>query len=66
MMYEGHIIYDVRGEEKKNLQVSDLLKRFEQVSDGEFAKRPYAAFLRQSAQSPLQRRLRLRNSALLF
>ena len=37
MMYEGHIIYDVRGEEKKNLQVSDLLKRFEQVSDGEFA-----------------------------
>ena len=37
MMYEGHVIYDVRGEEKKNLQVSDLLKRFEQVSDGEFA-----------------------------
>ena len=37
MMYEGHIIYDVRGEEKKNLQVSDLLKRFEQVRDGEFA-----------------------------
>ena len=37
MMYEGHVIYDVRGEEKKNLQVSDLLKRFEQVSDGGFA-----------------------------
>ena len=37
MMYEGHVIYDVRGEEKKNLQVSDLLQRFEQVSDGEFA-----------------------------
>ena len=25
MMYEGHIIYDVSGEEKKKLQVSDLL-----------------------------------------
>ena len=37
MMYEGHVIYDVKGEEKKNLQVSDLLQRFEQVSDGEFA-----------------------------
>ena len=37
MMYEGHVIYDVRGEEKKNLQVGDLLQRFEQVSDGEFA-----------------------------
>ena len=23
MMYEGHVIYDVKGEEKKNLQVSD-------------------------------------------
>ena len=32
MMHEGHIIYDVRGEEKANLQVSDLLQRFEQVS----------------------------------
>ena len=37
MMYEGHVIYDVKGEEKKNLKVSDLLQRFEQVSDGEFA-----------------------------
>ena len=37
MMYEGHVIYDVRGEEKANLQVSDLLQRFEQVSDGDFA-----------------------------
>ena len=25
MMHEGHIIYDVSGDEKKNLQVSDLL-----------------------------------------
>ena len=31
------MIYDVRGEEKANLKVSDLLKRFEQVSDGDFA-----------------------------
>ncbi len=37
MMYEGRIIYDVRGEEKAALQVSDLLQRFEQVSDGDFA-----------------------------
>ncbi len=37
MMYEGHIIYDVQGEEKKNLKVSDLLAKFEQVSGGDFA-----------------------------
>ena len=37
MMYEGRVIYDVRGEEKAALQVADLLARFEQVSDGEFA-----------------------------
>ncbi len=37
MMYEGKIIYDVSGEEKKNLQVSDLLEKFDQVSGGEFA-----------------------------
>ena len=37
MMYEGHIIYDVRGAEKSALHVSDLLARFEQVSDGNFA-----------------------------
>ena len=37
MMYEGRVIYDVRGEEKANLQVSDLLQRFEQVSYGGFA-----------------------------
>ena len=28
MMYEGHVIYDVAGEEKKNLKVSDLLAKF--------------------------------------
>lgn len=37
MMHEGKIIYDVAGDEKKNLHVSDLLKKFEDVSGGEFA-----------------------------
>ena len=37
MMHEGRIIYDVEGEEKKNLKVEDLLKKFEEVSSGEFA-----------------------------
>lgn len=37
MMHEGKIIYDVSGEEKKKLKVSDLLAKFEEVSDGEFA-----------------------------
>lgn len=37
MMHEGHIIYDVEGEEKQNLKVEDLLKKFEQASGGEFA-----------------------------
>ena len=37
MMHEGRIIYDVEGEEKKKLRVEDLLKKFEEVSSGEFA-----------------------------
>ena len=37
MMHEGKIIYDVSGEEKKKLHVSDLLAKFEEVSGGEFA-----------------------------
>lgn len=37
MMHEGRVIYDVSGEEKKNLKVSDLLAKFEQVSGEEFA-----------------------------
>lgn len=37
MMNEGKIIYDVRGKEKDNLQVSDLLEKFGQASGGEFA-----------------------------
>lgn len=37
MMHEGKIIYDIAGESKKNLQVKDLLAKFEEVSGGEFA-----------------------------
>ncbi len=37
MMHEGKVIYDVSGEKKKNLKVADLLKKFEEVSGGEFA-----------------------------
>lgn len=37
MMHEGRIIYDVSGEEKKNLKVEDLLHKFEEVSGEEFA-----------------------------
>ena len=37
MMHEGKVIYDVSGEEKKKLHVSDLLAKFEEVSGGEFA-----------------------------
>ena len=37
MMHEGRIIYDVSGEEKKGLKVSDLLAKFEEASGGEFS-----------------------------
>ena len=37
MMHEGSIIYDVAGEEKKNLKVADLLAKFEQAAGEEFA-----------------------------
>ncbi len=37
MMHEGRIIYDVSGEEKKNLTVDDLLKKFADHSGKEFA-----------------------------
>ncbi len=37
MMHEGRIIYDVEGEEKASLHVSDLMAKFEQASGGEFA-----------------------------
>ena len=37
MMHEGRIIYDVAGEEKKKLEVEDLMKKFEEASGEEFA-----------------------------
>lgn len=37
MMNNGNIIYDVSGEEKQRLEVADLLKKFEEISGGEFA-----------------------------
>ncbi len=37
MMHEGRVIYDVSGEEKKGLKVSDLLAKFEEASGGEFS-----------------------------
>ncbi|MDO4849667.1 MAG: ABC transporter ATP-binding protein [Coriobacteriia bacterium] len=36
MMSDGHIIYDVAGEEKKSLTVNDLLRKFEEASGEEF------------------------------
>jgi len=36
MMNDGHVILDIKGEEKKNLTVEDLLHKFEQVSGQEF------------------------------
>lgn len=37
MMYDGKVIYDVSGEDKKKLKVSDLLEKFESATGGEFA-----------------------------
>ncbi len=37
MMYDGRVVYDVQGEEKKKLQTQDLLDKFGLVSGGEFA-----------------------------
>ncbi len=37
MMHEGRIIYSVSGEEKRGLQVSDLLRKFEEISKQTFA-----------------------------
>ncbi len=37
MMADGHIIYDVEGEEKKALTVADLLRKFEEASGEQFA-----------------------------
>ena len=35
MMHEGRILIDVRGEEKKNLKVKDLLEMFEKAAGSE-------------------------------
>jgi len=37
MMHEGRIIYDVSGEEKKNLTIDELLEKFTQSSGEQFA-----------------------------
>jgi putative ABC transport system ATP-binding protein len=37
MMHEGKIIYDISGEEKYNLEVEDLLRKFEEASGEEFS-----------------------------
>ena len=37
MMHEGKIIYEVSGEEKKKLEVADLMALFSKASSGEFA-----------------------------
>jgi len=37
MMHEGRVIFDVSGEEKKNLTVDALIKKFSQTSGEEFA-----------------------------
>ncbi|MCC6095578.1 MAG: ABC transporter ATP-binding protein [Eubacterium sp.] len=37
MMNDGNIIFDISGEDKKNLTVSQLLDKFEEVSGKEFA-----------------------------
>lgn len=36
MMYEGEILFDITGEEKKKLTVDDLLKKFEEASGDAF------------------------------
>ena len=37
MLYDGNIVVDISGDEKKNLTVKDLLALFEKASGGEFA-----------------------------
>lgn len=37
MMDKGRVIYDISGEEKKNLKVADLMELFAKASSGEFA-----------------------------
>ncbi len=35
MMLEGKVVFDLRGEEKKNLQVQDLMQKFQTAKDGD-------------------------------
>lgn len=37
MMWEGRVVLDIRGEEKKHLTVNDLLEQFEKASGEQFA-----------------------------
>lgn len=37
MMHDGNVIFDVKGEEKSQLTVQDLLEKFETATSGEFA-----------------------------
>ena len=37
MMWEGKIMLDIQGEEKKKLTVKDLLDKFEEASGEEFS-----------------------------
>ena len=45
MMWDGKIILDIKGEEKKNLTVDDLLHQFTVASGKEICKRPRPARL---------------------
>jgi putative ABC transport system ATP-binding protein len=37
MMNEGHVMLDIKGEEKKNLTIDILLNKFEEASGNQFA-----------------------------
>ena len=37
MMNDGHVVFDVRGNEKKNLTINELIDKFSQTSGTEFA-----------------------------
>ena len=40
MMWEGRVVLDIRGEEKKHLTVNDLLQQYEKASGEQFANAP--------------------------
>ena len=37
MMNNGHVLFDIKGEEKKNLTIEELLEKFNQTSGEVFA-----------------------------